>query len=562
MNTRYILVLLVLLLLYPVCGEEQSSNGSSSVTISSPDEMTPALEKISGEIVEAFAQLREENRISAENLSITGISGDKATEILSSKLKKITYSHSSLVISPDNRVTAAAPSAYSTLIGTDLSYQNETIFASSKKSPVVSSIFYLKEGFYGISVSYPVFSGHEYLGYTDVTILPDEFLRPLINPFTEQTGYEVFILEPNGMTVYETNEVEIGKNVLTDPLYDTPEIRNVSHAVIEKPEGTIEYTFWNQFWNKQVERQAVWKTLHLDNQEWRIGVVRDISNESYESSGTSDEKSRDLNASISELTTFVEGAADYARLAGQENACASFNNLSGPYVKDDQYIFGYDMNGTTLALPYQQGILGKKRMDLTDTNGFSILPALIDAAKRGGDYLYFVYPNPDSKYQYQLKLAYMKPVDEEWFIGSGIYLSRVNAELDPDEINDLVNRVKEAAGHADKVGKEQAISDFNDMNQSYAAGEAYIFAYDYNGTTLSLPYQPEVIGKNRMNFTDMYGAHITNQEVDTAKRGGGFVYVVYYNPDSGNNELKLCYVLPAGENWLVGSGIYTGTNLD
>lgn len=557
MNTRCILLILIMFLFYPGCGEELTNE--SLFDKPSPDEMKPALDSVGETIIQALNEVREENRMSAENLAITGISGDEAARALSLKLDNITYSHSSLVISPENVVTTAAPEQYANLIGTDLSYQNETRFVTEKQSPVVSNIFYLEEGFYGISISYPIFSGEEYLGYTDVTIRPEEFFHPIISPFTEQTGYEVFILQTDGVTVYETSEVETGKNVLTDPLYDTPEMRNVSRAVIDNPEGTIEYSFWNRFWNKQTERQAVWNTLTLDNQEWRIGVVRDI-NGAEENSEISGTKPDDLNESITEMTDFVKDAAAFARSAGQEESCDVFNNLSGPYVTDDFYIFGYDMEGNALALPYQQGLLGKNRIDLVDVNGFSIMTAMIDAAKRGGDYMYFVYPNPNNRYQNQLKLFRIEPVDDSWFVCSGIFLPWISAEPDTSEINVLITRVKQAKSHVENVGKEQALDDFNNLDQPYANGGEYIFAYDYNGTTLALPFQPELIGTTRMDYTDQYGAHIIHQEIDAAKQGGGFVYVVYYNPDTGENELKLCYILPAGDDWFVGSGIYTGTN--
>ncbi|MDD1728419.1 MAG: hypothetical protein LUQ50_05030, partial [Methanospirillum sp.] len=76
-----------------------------------------------------------------------------------------------------------------------------------------------------------------------------------------------------------------GTNVLTDPIYNSPEMHNVSRAVIDNPEGTIMYTFWDQNSNRQVKKQAVWKTLDMDNQEWRVGVVRDTSATPVEKSG-------------------------------------------------------------------------------------------------------------------------------------------------------------------------------------------------------------------------------------------------------------------------------------
>lgn len=564
--TRWFFIGLLILLIgiQPGFGVENTSDLMVPDTISDTNEMIPALDSLIGTITEELSDVREENRISAESLTMTGISGENATAVLSSKLSNVTYGHSSLIISPDNRVTAAAPLRYSGMVGLDLGYQPETQYANAQKSPVVSTLFYLEEGFWGISISFPIFSEErEYMGYTDLTIRPEEFLRPIISNFTSKTGYDVFILQPDGMTVYETNEVEIGKNVLTDPLYDTDEMRNVSHTVIDNQNGTLQYTFWNQEWKQMVPRESVWKTLKLDNQEWRIGIVRDLNKKKTEPSepDTMQPVPEDLNASIIQLNSFVNNASEFAKKVGMDAASASFNNLSGPFTSGDRYIFAYDMNGTTLALPYQTGIVGENRMDLIDTNGLFIMSALIDAAEKGGQMMYYIYPNPAKEYQKQLKLAYVKPVDSHWFVGSGIYLPWVMAELNQTDINNLIDRVKNARRHCEEVGKEKAIIDFNDLNQTYAQKAEYIFSYDYNGTTLSLPYQSELIGTNRLNYKDIYGVQAISQEIAVAKRGGGFVYLVYYNPDSDKNELKLCYMLPAGDDWLVGSGIYVGTDL-
>ncbi len=561
MKRFLILLVLTAFIINPVWAQPA---GIQPVDPAAPPEMVTVLEKITGDVSTELASLRLANQQSADALGKTGVYKDAATAILDAKLANVTYGHSSLIISPEGMVTAASPSRYIGLVGTDLSYQPEVQYANSKKHPVISGVFLMEEGFYGISVSYPIFSrDNQYLGYTDITIRPEEFFRNIAVPITEQTGYEVFIIQKDGLTIYETNEEETGTNVLTDPLYDTPEMQNVSRAVIDNQSGTIQYTFWNQYWNKQVPREAVWTTLTTDDQEWRIGVVRnrDESDRAPAAVSTS-EKPLDLNASISDMTKFVTDAALYAANVGQKEACTAFNNLSGPYVSDSRYIFAYDMDGNALALPYQQGLIGKNRMNLTDINGLAIMPAMIDMAQEGGGYQYFVYPNPVDDFANQLKIFYIEPVDSEWFVASGVFLPWIPAEIDQNEIASLVARVKNAASHADKVGKEQAIRDFNDLNGTYADGGAYIFAYDYDGTTLALPHQPDLLGENRSDFTDIYGSPVIALEVDAAQRGGGFVYVVYYNPDTARNELKLCYILPAADDWLVGSGIYTGEGLE
>ena len=63
---------------------------------------------------------------------------------------------------------------------------------------------------------------------------------------------------------------------------------------------------------------------------------------------------------------------------------------------------------------------------------------------------------------------------------------------------------------------------FNDLAGPFADGGAYIFAYGMDGETLALPYQPELIGRNRSGFDDRYGVKIIDWEIAAAKAGSGF----------------------------------------
>ncbi len=258
--------------------DEITSATSSDQVLSPPPQMYTVLERITDEISHELFLIMDENQKSALSLQGTGISGESAELVLQTKLSNVTHGHSSLVISPENIITAAAPAMYTDLIGTNLSHQPETRYANEKKEPVISDVFYLEEGFYGISVSYPVFAEDGgYLGYTDITIRPEEFFRSVISNITEESGYEVMIVQSDGTVVYETDEIEIGKNIMTDQVYDSPEMRSASQALLENETGSVaNYTFWDKGWNKQVLRQAVWDTISLDNQFWRVAVIRDL----------------------------------------------------------------------------------------------------------------------------------------------------------------------------------------------------------------------------------------------------------------------------------------------
>jgi signal transduction histidine kinase len=263
-------------------------------------------------------------------------------------------------------------------------------------------------------------------------------------------------------------------------------------------------------------------------------------------------------ARYANLTRFVQTAAAYAREHGREAALLAFNDVNGSFIEEDRYVFAYDMNGTTLALPYQQGLLETSRAGIADANGVRFIDRMIELAREGGGSLYYIYQNPEHNYREEFKLSYVLPVDSSWFVGSGIYLPEVPAGFSTTERDRLVARVTQARAYAQAQGAATAIAGFNDRNGTFADGSRYIFAYGYNGTTLALPFQPDVIGTNRLNFSDPYGVKITAWEISTAQRGGGFVYVDYLNPATGTAEMKLCYVEPAGDDWFVGSGIYTG----
>lgn len=260
---------------------------------------------------------------------------------------------------------------------------------------------------------------------------------------------------------------------------------------------------------------------------------------------------------MSNLDSFVRDAASFARKAGKVEALREFNDQKGSFCKGEQYIFAYDMKGTVLALPYQQGLVGENRIDIRDVNGVENIRAMVTLASRGGGHTYYVYPNPSAGFSEQLKISPVVPVDGEWFVGSGVYVPQVGAGFSQKERDQLVQRVKKARDCAQQQGKEAALATFNDISGLWADGASYIFAYGLNGTTLALPNQPKLIGTKRLGFLDHYGVTAVEWECDVAAGGGGFMYVVYQNPETGNEDLKLCYVVPVDREWFVGSGVYS-----
>ena len=123
----------------------------------------------------------------------------------------------------------------------------------------------------------------------------------------------------------------------------------------------------------------------------------------------------------------------------------------------------------------------------------------------------------------------------------------------------LVSFVDNAVDYAKTNGREKALAEFSNPNGSFVKGELYIYAYDFNGTTLAHPFNPEKIGVNRLNETDAQGGLFITNLRDMARNGSGFVRFSYINPAHNRSvESKLGYVERVDDTWWLGSGIYNG----
>jgi polar amino acid transport system substrate-binding protein len=121
----------------------------------------------------------------------------------------------------------------------------------------------------------------------------------------------------------------------------------------------------------------------------------------------------------------------------------------------------------------------------------------------------------------------------------------------------LVSFVKSAVDYATMNGRDKAIAEFNNHNGLFSRGDLYVFAYDYNGTVIALPFQKELLGTNRMENMDPDGVQYVRDIGEMARKGGGFVEYRY--PDPSRNfsiERKMSYALDVDGTWYVGSGYY------
>lgn len=263
----------------------------------------------------------------------------------------------------------------------------------------------------------------------------------------------------------------------------------------------------------------------------------------------------DQTTPLNEVMAFVDEAQAYVNNNGVEKALDEFNNLSGSFVRGDLYIFAYDFNGTCIAHPINPKLVGQT--GLLDINGVDVVGRELALAKRGSGTMYIVFSNPAHDGKEELKQLYIENVNDSLYLGSGLYLSNISASFDQEVRDELVAYVNEALQFAQENGKEKALEAFNDLKGNFTRDGHYIFAYDYDGQNLALPYQPELIGTNRIDAQDPNGVYFIQQVIDVARMGNGSLYYIYPDPSRNmTDRLKLSYVVDVDGSWLLGSGMY------
>lgn len=118
--------------------------------------------------------------------------------------------------------------------------------------------------------------------------------------------------------------------------------------------------------------------------------------------------------------------------------------------------------------------------------------------------------------------------------------------------------VKQARDYAVAKGKEQALKDFMDANNTqFRKGSLYIFAQDYKGINLA-HIKPAMVGSNMIGLKDPNGVMFIQQMTELAKKdpNGGWVEYMWQNPTTKLVEKKYTFVLKIDVNWWIGAGFY------
>jgi signal transduction histidine kinase len=276
-------------------------------------------------------------------------------------------------------------------------------------------------------------------------------------------------------------------------------------------------------------------------------------------------------ADVDDLVAFVKGGVAYAREHGRERALAAFNDPAGQFVRGELVIFALDRNGTVLASPPYAQEVQRNRINLVnyqDPDGVNTIRGMRALSRTGGGFLYTVAKvTVNGTDLYLPKIDYAEPVDDDWWLFSGIidpaYAGAVSGNLSGLPVRnhsrfEVWDQVKRAADFAQANGKEQALAAIGDPKGPFVRGDLFVWAEGTDGTVLADPFWKEGVGKNYLDVTDAHGMKTTRVGIDLMEHGSGFSHALFANTTTNSTALlpKLVYMRPVDETWWIGGGIY------
>ncbi len=201
--------------------------------------------------------------------SVGSNSADDATAYttLNKALNSKSYFFDILICDADSNVTNIATKMDSPFIGLNLKSINRHPELFVDKPVFITKPDLSTDDSPYIYASVPLKNGGWVIAYIDPYTFGSE-----LSKLTIGQDLDLGVMDTNGTNVYTSNMTEIGKNILTDPIYNNfVELQTlIKNKIIPNAQGEGTYTYNAAGTNEPVKKEITWDTVNAFGSELRI----------------------------------------------------------------------------------------------------------------------------------------------------------------------------------------------------------------------------------------------------------------------------------------------------
>jgi hypothetical protein len=246
-------------------------------TLRAPATLAPdaALDAVAPTIQAALDRLDRDTASGAEALGPTAMTGNETRRILRDLALASPAVIDATAVSKDGVMLTVEPAEYAEAEGADISDQEQVRRLRETQKPVMSGVFATVEGVNATDLEHPVFApSGAFNGSASLLFRPTVLLTIAVQEALAGRSAEVFVMDTDGVVLYDRDAAEVGKNTFTDPLFaGNSELLAIAERMRTEPEGTGSYTFTAEGSATTVRKEVLWTSVGLHGTEWRVVAV-------------------------------------------------------------------------------------------------------------------------------------------------------------------------------------------------------------------------------------------------------------------------------------------------
>ncbi len=289
--TKTKLVIYVLIAIIVVSLGVNAYQWSTSQTLTQQNDAATTKQQMLSQLIKTqttvntkLAELDLTLQTACQKLSLTGLTGSQADDVLREVCAENPLIVNAATADAKDLLVAIQPTNYSSIIGKDISDQEQNVHMHLSMAPTMSDVIPLVEGFPGVVMVAPIFDGNDrFMGSLSLVIQPSELIRTSIAASPEGTSqYSMWAIQLNGTLIYDPDPTQQGKNLFTDPIYtDYPEVHAFTQQAIDSQTGYGTYQYYiknlDQASNQVVSKEGYWTTVGIYGSQWRLVVIHALN---------------------------------------------------------------------------------------------------------------------------------------------------------------------------------------------------------------------------------------------------------------------------------------------
>jgi hypothetical protein len=211
----------------------------------------------------------------SQNCTEMGLSGPAVRAQLNLTMAADAFITSAITVNAAGIVMAAEPASIEHIVGMNLSSSENIALCLSSRLPVLGNVLQPAQGEAGAPMDLPVFDrSGTFQGAVNALCNVSALMSASLPQYSAGTSFTWWAMQSNGTDIYDTDQAQIGMNVLGPEYADFPQLQALVWKMVNQTAGYGTYSYYSTLASGQVvTKECFWAPTGLFGTSWRVVIV-------------------------------------------------------------------------------------------------------------------------------------------------------------------------------------------------------------------------------------------------------------------------------------------------